>query len=787
MKWLSDYVKTELSSREYAEAMTMSGSMVEGFEVEGSELSGVVVGRVLSVERHPNADSLVICSIDIGREEPVQIVTGATNVVPEAYVPVATDGSTLTGGVKIKKGKLRGEVSMGMLCSLGELGLPGHDFPHAIENGIFLLEGEYTPGQDIREAIGLNDTVMEFEITSNRPDCLSVIGLARETAATFDLPLELPQPVVKGGGGKLEDYLAVTVENATLCPRYTARAVTNVKIEPSPLWMRERLRASGVRPINNIVDITNYVMLEYGHPMHAFDLRHVAGNKLVVRNAQPDETIVTLDGTTRTLSPEMLVIADEKAPSAVAGIMGGEFSGVYEDTKTIIFEAACFEPVSVRTTSKKLGLRTESSGRFEKGLDPENCLPALQRACQLVELLGAGQVVDGIIDINNAPKWEVAVPLEPQWQNAHLGLSLSQEEMEKILRSLHFEIKDGVVYPPSFRRDVECKADLSEEIARIFGYNNIPTTIMRGLAQGKLTHEQKLERSICDALLGQGYSEIITYSFISPKYYDRIGLPADSPLRKSVVISNPLGEDTSVMRTTTIPSMLETLSRNYNNRNACARLYEIGTQYTPNGEGQLPNESKQVTLGQYGSNCDYFTLKGAVEVLLDTLNICNWDVEAVTDHPTFHPGRCARLSVNGEELGILGEIHPQVCETYGIGSRAYVANLDFDALARQSVCEKQYRPLPKFPASTRDLALVCAECVPVQSMEKAVKTAVGSLVEKVELFDVYRGKQVGEGKKSVAFNITLRAGDHTLTDEESDRAVKKLLRALEELGAELRG
>ena len=789
-KWLLDYVDvSEVEPHEFAEAMTMSGSKVEGYCREGADITGVVVGEILSVVKHPNADSLVICQVNIGEAEPVQIVTGATNVFAGAYVPVATNGSHLPGDKVIKKGKLRGEVSNGMLCSLSELGLTVHDFPYAIEDGIFILgdDCEKTPGMDIHEAIGRDDLCTEFEITSNRPDCLSVTGLAREAAVTFQKELHLPEPKVEKETGDIREHLSIEVQNPELCTRYIGRMVKNVKIGPSPRWMRERLRACGVRPINNIVDITNYVMLEYGQPMHAFDFKYVKGGKIIVRTAREDETsFMTLDGVTRTLSPEMLTICDAEGPTAVAGVMGGEFSSIMEDTDTILFESACFNGPSVRLTAKKLGMRTEASGRYEKGLDPATCLPAVQRACQLVELLGAGEVVGGMIDVDNSPKEKIVLPLEADWINRFLGINLPAEEMKTLLSRLGFGIEGDQVVVPSYRADVRCKADVAEEIARIYGYNNIPTTSLRGSCEGKLTPRQKMERRVNNIMLAQGYSEIMTYSFISPKYYDKIGLPADSALRKSVVISNPLGEDTSVMRTTTLPSMLEILSKNYANRNMAAALYEIGAEYIPQGENELPIETDHLTLGLYGDKADFYAIKGAVEALLDYLNIQDVDVEADSTNPTFHPGRCAVITAGGEELGVVGEVHPLVAENYEIGTRVYLAKLSMDALFAHTPADKEYKALPKYPASQRDIALLCNEELPVLTMEKAISSAVGSLLEKVELFDVYRGAQIPDHKKSVAFNLVLRSADHTLTVEEADAAVKRALKALSALNVTLR-
>ncbi|MCI8622342.1 MAG: phenylalanine--tRNA ligase subunit beta [Provencibacterium sp.] len=786
MKWLSDYVDVNAPIHDFCEKMTMSGSKVESHSNEGEEISKVVVGKVLSVEKHPNADSLVICQVEVGQDQPVQIVTGATNVTPGSMVPVALDGSTLPHGVSIRKGKLRGEVSNGMMCSLSELDLTVHDFPYAIEDGIFLLEEECEIGQDIGSAIGLNDTIVDFEITSNRPDCLSITGLAREAAATFSVPLKLPQPIVRSESGNVDELLKVNVQNPELCLRYIGRVVKNVRIGPSPRWMRERLRACGVRPINNIVDITNYVMLEYGQPMHAFDYKLVKGGQIVVRNAREGETITTLDGVERKLSPSMLVIADSEKPTAVAGVMGGEYSGIMEDTQTIVFESACFDGGSVRLTAKALGMRTESSSRYEKGLDPNTCLPAVQRACELVELLGAGEVVDGLIDSNPAGRAPTTLPFQPDWINRFLGIDLSAETMAGILESIGFQVADGQLTVPTWRADVECGADVAEEIARFYGYNHIPTTGLRGSAQGSLTGEQKFTRRIHQTLLAQGLSEIITYTFISAKNYDKIELPQESELRRSLVIQNPLGEDTSIMRTTALPSLLEIVARNYNNRNESALLYEVGTEYTPTTEGELPLEHQQITLGGYREGYDFFQLKGVIITLLDELNISDYEFIQQTNHPTFHPGRCARLLVGGTDCGVLGEIHPKVAANYGLGTRIYAASIRVDTLYQNHQAIKECRPLPRFPASMRDLALICDEAMPVAQLEKAICSSVGPVLEKLKLFDVYQGAQIPAGKKSVAYSLALRSGDHTLTDEEADAAVKRALKALAKMEVTLR-
>lgn len=787
IRWLKDYVDIgDISMRDFSEAMSMSGSKVEGWTTEFEDVKNVVVGKILSVEPHPDSDHLVICQLDVGQQEPVQIVTGASNVHVGDMVPAALHKSQLPNGVKITKGKLRGVMSNGMMCSIAELNLTKGDFPYAAEDGIFLLQEDCQVGQDIASAIGCNDTCVEFEITPNRPDCLSVLGLAREAAVTFGKELKMHTPQVKGCGGDIHDYLSVEVRNPQLCPRYTAKVVKNVKIGPSPRWMRERLRASGVRPIDNIVDITNYVMLEYGQPMHAFDIEYVKDHKIIVRNAVSGETIQTLDGVDRTLSEDMLVIADSEKASAVAGVMGGEHSGINENTHTVVFESACFKGSSVRITAKKLGMRTESSGRFEKGLDAQNCLPAVMRACELVELLGAGEVVDGVIDVDNTNYQPTRIHLDADWTNRFLGTDIPKEQMVKILTDLQFQMEGDEIIVPSFRSDVEHKADIAEEIARFYGYNNIPTTIAKGSPEGGYNEYQKFERVVNQNMLAQGMYEIMTYSFVSPKQYDKIRLPKDDPKRQSVVIRNPLGEDTSIMRTNAIPSMMDILSKNYNNRNGAVSLYEIGNEYIPVEGELLPDEVPNLVLGMYGDDKNFFTLKGVVENLLDTLAIREYDVDAKSDDPTFHPGRCAVLSKDGEEFGIIGEVHPLVCANYGINTRVYVGKLKLRKLFAMMDTQRSYVPMPKFPASTRDLALLCDDALPVMTMEKAIKAAAGKILEKIELFDVYKGSQIAQGKKSVAFNISMRASDRTLTDEEVNGAMSKILKALEELGAQIR-
>ena len=792
MKWLSDYVTLDTTVKEFCAAMTMSGSKVEVATEEGSEIKNVVVGKLLSVVPHENSDHLVVCQVDVGQEQPIQIVTGAPNVKAGDIVPVALCGAELPNGVKIKKGKLRGVESNGMLCSLGELGLTVHDFPYAIADGIFLIQEDCQIGQDIHEAIGLNDTSVEFEITSNRPDCLSVTGLAREAAATYHVPLNLKKPTFQGIDGNIQDALQVEIQNKEKCPRYAAGIVKNVKIAPSPRWMRERLRASGVRPINNLVDITNYVMLEYGQPMHAFDLRYVKDGKIVVRNAAEGETITTLDGVTRTLSPEMLVIADAEKPIAVAGVMGGEYSGIMEDTNTVVFESAYFEPVQVRRTAKKLGMRTDASARYEKGLDPEGCLRTLERAFELVELLEAGEPVRTHIDLDYNEKQRNRIPFDPAWINKFLGTDISREEMCDTMKMLEIEVDGDTCISPSFRIDLERPADIAEEVARIYGYNNIPSTVIKGVANASLTPKQKFRRTLENATVAVGCYGILTYSFISPKYFDKIALPADSSLRKTVVISNPLGEDTSVMRTTTLPSMLETLSLNYKNRNAAVALYEIGKEYLPTAPDKLPEEPDRLTIGMYGDDADFFTLKGMVETILETAGLHDCTYKACgTDSPfgetcALHPGRSAVIYAGETPIGYLGEVHPTVQKNYDIGTRTYVAKLLIDEMQPLAQTEITYQPLPKFPAITRDLSLVCADEVPVGDLQAAMKKAVGNILEQITLFDVYKGEQIAAGMKSVSFSIRMRSHEGTLTDEQADAAMKRVLKALKEHGATLR-
>lgn len=785
-KWLNEFVPVDVDDRTFAEDMTLSGSKVEITEIEGEEISNVVVGRVVEIKRHENSDHMWICQVDVGEEAPIQIVTGAQNVSQGDLVPVAKHNSTLPGGVKITKGKLRGEKSNGMLCSYKELGMTDNDWPYSVVDGIFLLNSDpdlkakdLKPGDDIRTAIGLDDHVVEFEITPNRPDCLSVIGLAREAAVTYGKTMAQHEPVVKGGGiGNLTELLDVETPATDLCPRYTARMVRNVKIGPSPKWMRDRLRASGVRPINNIVDITNYVMLEYGQPMHAFDYRYVNGGKIVVRRAEDGETLTTLDGNVRQLNSSMLVIADEHRAVGLAGIMGGENSEIVEDTVDVVFESANFNGTSIRRTALALGMRTEASAKFEKGLDILNTLPAVNRACELVEMLGAGEVLDGTIDILNFVPHPKQLKLRADKINALLGTDIDAAEMCRILQELGFGVDGDIITVPSWRGDVEHYSDLAEEVARFYGYNQIPTTAMTGVTtRGGYSPEQMLERSLGTVCRSLGYDEIITYSFISPTYYDKIRLPEDSPLRKSMKIMNPLGEDTSIMRTTVMPSMLEILTRNYNYRNKEAHLYELGRTYFEREDG-MADEPKHLSLGVYDPEESFFTLKGAVETILDSIRAEDVTYVAEKSDPSYHPGRCAKVYVNGQEVGTLGQIHPLVAANYGIDAELYYADLKFDALFASRGADPEYQPLPKFPAVTRDIAVLVDKAVTVGAMESSIQAAAKGLLKDVTLFDIYEGAKLPTGKKSVAFNLVLRADDRSLTAQEADDEVNLVLERL---------
>ena len=790
-KWLNEeFVDlSSVSDKEFVEKLTVFGQKVETYERMDAEIKNVVVGKVVSMVPHPNSDHMFICQVDVGQDELVQIVTGAQNVHEGDLVPAALHNSWLPGGVHITKGKLRGEKSNGMLCSFGELGLTQNDLPGAYADGIWILNDEPCQvGQDINLVIGNDDTVVDFEITNNRPDCYSIIGLAREAAAAFGKPMRHHEPVVKGSNaGSIFDHLDAEVPAEDLCSRYSSRMVANVKIGPSPKWLRQRLRANGVRPINNIVDITNYVMLEYGQPMHAFDYRYVSSGKIVVRQAQEGETLTTLDGTVRNLKAGMLVIADDDKAIGLAGIMGGENSEIQDDTTMVVFESANFNGTSIRQTALALGMRTEASGKFEKSLDPMMTVPALQRACELVELLGCGDVLDGMIDVINYVPQMRTLPLETEKINRLLGTQISEAEMIRYLNLLEIPVENGQIQVPSFRPDLLRMADIAEEVGRSYGYNEIPTTAFKNATQGGYTPQMLLENKAGTLCRGLGYSEIITYSFTSPAVFDQIRLSADSPLRKALRIQNPLGEDTSIMRTIALPSMMEILSRNNAYHNRSVKLYELAKIYLPVEGSALPQEPKMLVLGTYGANETFFTLKGELEAIFAGLRLEKASYTACKDNPSYHPGRCARVSVGGVDVGVMGQVHPLVAANYGIDTDVYCAEINFTQLMALRLPDATYTPLPKYPAVSRDLALVCDEAVTVAEAQQVITAAAGKLLRDVKLFDIYRGVGVPEGKKSMAFSLELRSDERTLTDTDSETVVSKVLAALQEkLNAVLR-
>lgn len=785
-KWLNDFVKVDdVDTKVLCDKLTLSGSKVESFKGEGGKIDKIITGKVISIEKHPNADKLLVCSVDIGANEPLQIVTGAHNLKVNDIIPVAVDGSTLYDGTKIKKGKLRGVTSNGMLCSLSELGLSKHDFPEAVENGIFVIQMPCELGQDVKDVIGFNDTVIDFEITPNRPDCLSVIGLARETSATLGRPLNLHTPKVKGDA-KFPLDLKISVEDKKLCPYYSARIVSDVKLKPSPAWMRERLRAMGVRPINNIVDITNYVMLEYGQPLHAFDLNTISGNEINVRLAFDDEKIVTLDGAERNLSKNDLIIADSEKPLAIAGVMGGENSGISENTKEIVFESANFFGPYVRVSFKKFNLRSESSARFEKGLDSNLCSIALDRACELVEELGAGKVTGKVFVVDSVNKKQVKIPLDCEFINHFLNINLSREEMVEILSKIDCKVINNEVVVPSYRSDLKLKNDIAEEIARFYGYNKILSTPLKGSMNGGLSRKQKFKEKVKSTMMALGLSEIMTYSFVSPKSYDKLLIAPESNLRDYIEIKNPLGEDTSVMKTVAISTMLEILSRNFNYKNQNVKLFEIAKEYFKRGEDSLANEPEKLVAGLYGEDVDFFYVKGVVEELLNVLKIRNYDVMYCDSVPYYHPGRCAEISFNGKTLGIVGEINPLVLENYEIKKRTYAFEFCIDDLFEFSNFEVEYKQIPRYPSVERDIAVICDKDLPAINLENVAKQSAGKFLEEVCIFDVYTGNQVPDGKKSVALKLTLRSSDGTLTDEQVQSTVKKVMKAYEKLDIKLR-
>lgn len=799
MKWLNDYVKADMPIKDFVAGMTMSGSKVETYRSLSEPLKNIVVGKVLSIEKHQDSEKLWICQLDAGRDKPVQIVTAAQNLYVGAVVPVVLDGGVCIDRhnntvAKIKKGKLRGVESEGMMCSFDELGMDNSDFPYASPDGILILNDDpdfdkFTVGEDICKAVGIDDICVEFEITNNRPDCLSVIGLAREAHAAFQLPLNLKPPKFKGIDCDINRELSVAVENTQLCSRYMAAKVKNIKIEPSPRWMAERLRACGVRAINNLVDITNFVMLEYGHPMHAFDARYVEGNKIVVRNAKEGEILKLLDENTPELklTPDMLVICNEKEPMALAGIMGGRNSGIREDTEEVIFEAACFDGVNVRRTAKKAGVRTESSSRFEKRLDPENAKNALYRALELIEELGCGEVVNTVIDVYPSPAEPFSLKLDADWVNRFLGAEIPEKEQFDILRRLDFAVNEETkeVSPPAVRIDIERPCDLAEEVARIYGYNNIKTTVPRLSSHSAQTPMELFQRKLLGIMLSQGCCETMTFSFISPRGYEKCRIEEND--RESVKIINPLGEDTGVMRTTLIPSMMELTARNINARNLSGRFFEIGRVYLPVGDvNVLPVEKDQLICTVYGEGEDFFSVKGIAEEITEKCGI-KARFTALRSNKTFHTGRCAEITdEEGKVLGVCGEIHPIVAENYGIEKfRIYMLILKLDEMLESAAEDTKYTALPKFPASVRDISVICDSEVSNGDITELVSQKAKHL-ESLRLFDIYTGEQVPDGKKSLSYKLTFRKSDATMTDEELDKIMSKVIDALAEKNITLR-
>ena len=801
LSWIKAYVPDlECTAQEYTDAMTLSGTKVEGYEKLDKNLEKIVVGQIKTIEPHPNADKLIICQVDVGNEM-IQIVTGAPNVKEGDKVPVVLDGGKVAGGhdgsplpengIKIKKGKLRGVESFGMMCSIEELGSSKEMYPDAPENGIYILKEDAPVGADAVEVLGLHDVVFEYEITSNRVDCYSVLGIAREAAATFRKEFKAPEVKMTGNEEDIHDYLSVEVRDDELCPRYCARMVKNIKLGPSPEWMQRRLAASGIRPINNIVDITNYVMEEYGQPMHAFDYDLLAKHQIIVQRAGDKEQFQTLDGQMRTLDSSMLMICDGEKSVGIAGIMGGENSKITDDVQTMVFEAACFDGTNIRLSAKKLGLRTDASGKFEKGLDPNNAEEAVNRACQLIEELGCGEVVRGMIDHYPVKKEGKRVVFDPESINALLGTNLSKEQMLSYFEPLELkydkEAEELII--PTFRQDIECGADVAEEVARFFGYDNIPTTLPSGEATtGKLSFKLRIEEVAKDIAEFCGFSQAMTYSFESPKVFDKLLMPKDSKLRETVTIMNPLGEDYSIMRTTPLNGMLTSLSTNYNRRNKNVRLYEIGNIYLPKAlpVTELPEERTQFTLGMYGEG-DFFTMKGVVEEFFDKVGLhekISYDPNA--GRSFLHPGRQANIVYRGNVVGYLGEIHPAVTDNYAIGERVYIAVIDMPFVVEYASFDRKYTGIAKYPAVTRDISMLMKKEILVGQVEEIIEKKGGKLVESYHLFDLYEGSQIEEGYKSVAYSIVFRAADHTLEEKEVSAAMEKILTALEDIGISLR-
>ncbi len=800
LSWIKAYVPDlDVTAQEYADAMTLSGTKVEGFEELDADLDKIVIGQIEKIEKHPDADKLVVCQVDIGTGT-TQIVTGAPNVFEGAKVPVVLDGgrvagghdgSKTPGGIKIKKGKLRGVESNGMMCSIEELGASRDMYPEAPEEGIYIFPEDARVGESAVKALGLDDVVVEYEVTSNRVDCFSVVGIAREAAATFDKKFVPPVVTETGNDEDVNDYVKVSVENTDLCPRYCARVVKNIKIGPSPKWMQRRLSSVGIRPINNLVDITNYVMEEYGQPMHAYDLETIAGHQIVVKTAQDGETFTTLDGQERKVDKDVLMICDGEKAIGIAGIMGGENSMITDDVKTMLFEAACFDGVNIRKSSKRVGLRTDASGKFEKGLDPNNAKAAIDRACQLVEELGAGEVVGGTVDVYGKEKHPVRVPFDADKINAMLGTDISEEEMLGYFKKidLEYDPETKEVIAPTFRQDLFRLADIAEEVARFYGYDNIPTTLPNGEATtGKLSFKLRIEQAARDIAEFCGFSQGMCYSFESPKVFDKLLLPKDSPLRRAVEIMNPLGEDYSIMRTTSLNGMLTSLATNYNRRNKDVRLYELGNIYLPKSLPltDLPEERMQFTLGMYGKG-DFFSMKGVVEEFFDKIGMKDRETyDPNAGKPYLHPGRQANILYDGKVVGYLGELHPEVADIYGIGERAYVAVIDMPEIMEYATFDRKYYGIAKYPAVTRDISMVVPKHILAGQIEEVISAKGGQYLESYALFDLYEGAQIREGFKSVAYSTVFRAKDKTLSDAEVTEAMDRILKALEGMGIELR-
>ncbi len=801
LSWIKAYVPDlTCEDQEYMDAMTLSGTKVEGYSRRDKNLEKIVVGRIEKIERHPDADKLIVCQVDIGSEV-IQIVTGAPNVKEGDKVPVVLDGGRVAGGhdggplpeegITIKAGRLRGVPSNGMMCSIEELGSDRNMYPEAPEFGIYIFDDDAEVGSDAVEALGLHDTVFEYEVTSNRVDCYSVIGIAREAAATFRKPFYAPQVTVTGNGGNVEDYISVEVEDRKLCPRYCARVCTNIQIGPSPKWMQRRLAASGIRPINNLVDITNYVMEEYGQPMHAYDLDTIAGHKIIVRRAREGDVFRTLDGQERNLDADVLMICDAEKEVGIAGIMGGENSMITDEVKTVLFEAASFNGANIRKSAKRVGLRTDASGKFEKGLDPHNAEAAINRACQLIEELGCGGVVDGMVDVCGEMKEEVVLPFEPDQYNKLLGTEVSTEEMLDIFKRIEvrYDQTAGTLTIPTFRQDLLHRCDIAEEVARFYGYDKIPLTLPTGEATtGKLPFKLRIEQKARDIAEYCGFSQGMCYSFESPKVFDRLLLDQDDPARAAIGIANPLGEDFSVMRTLSLHGMLTSLATNYNRRNKNVRLYELGNIYVPKALPltELPDERMQFTLGMYGDG-DFFTMKGVIEEFFDSIGLCGkltYDPNAGRNF--LHPGRQANVVYKGSVLGYLGEVHPEVCDNYDMKTRAYVAVLDMPSVMPHATFDRKYEGIAKYPAVMRDISMVVPKEIMVGQIENVIAQRGGKILEDYQLFDIYEGDQIKAGYKSVAYSITFRAKDRTLEEADITAAMKKILNGLEGMGIELR-